>query len=68
MGESGRILPGMAKPVIVICPGCWAVYERVTEKLPAWQEGSFECTCGYALAHWGGSIVPKFAKLKDAPR
>jgi hypothetical protein len=58
----------MAKPEIVICPDCWAVYERQMERLPAWNEGSFECTCGYALAHWGSPIVPKFIKLKGASK
>jgi hypothetical protein len=54
----------MAKPDLVICPECRAVYERQMEKLVTWHQGSFECTCGYALAHWGSLIVPKFIKLK----
>jgi hypothetical protein len=58
----------MPKPDIVICPSCWAVYERIVERLPEWQEGSFECTCGYALAHWGTYNALKFIKLKDASK
>jgi hypothetical protein len=58
----------MAKPEIIICPDCWAVYERQMEKLPAMDEHYFECTCGYVLAYWGSSIVPRFVKLKDGSR
>jgi hypothetical protein len=58
----------MEKPDILICPSCWAVYERVTEGASKRQEGCFECSCGYALASWGGKVFPKFIKLKEASK
>jgi hypothetical protein len=39
-------------------------YERRIEKLPAWNEGSFECDCGYVLERWGSPIIPVFIKLR----
>jgi len=56
------------KPDIVICPNCSAVYERVSETAAKRQEGAFECSCGYALASWGGKVFPKFIKLKETPK
>jgi hypothetical protein len=53
-----------SKSAIIICPNCWAVYERRTEKLPAWNEGSFECDWGYVLERWGNPITPVFIKLR----
>jgi hypothetical protein len=58
----------MAKPQVVICPDCSAIYERQLETLPERHEGSFECTCGYVLSYWGSSNVPKFIKLKDGSK
>jgi hypothetical protein len=58
----------MPKPEIIICPSCWAAYEQIMETLSSWEEGRFECTCGFVLARWGSSVVPKFIKLKDASK
>jgi hypothetical protein len=56
----------MEKPDIVICPNCMAIYERFSETGAKWQEGYFECSCGYTLAAWGGKVFPRFIKLKEA--
>jgi hypothetical protein len=34
----------------------------------SWNEGSFECTCGYVMAYWGSSLIPVSIQLKDASR
>jgi lysyl-tRNA synthetase class I len=57
----------MAKPTIVTCPSCGAVYERRIEKLPVRDQDSFECTCGHTPERWSSSAFPIFLKIKDAP-
>jgi hypothetical protein len=53
--KDGLDIATCQKPEIIICPGCWAAYEQIMETLSSWEEGRFECTCGFVLARW---VVP----------
>jgi lysyl-tRNA synthetase class I len=57
----------MAKPTIVTCEKCGAVYKREIHKLPARDQDSFECTCGHTIERWSSSTFPVFRKIKEAP-